>query len=211
MVFQVTFTRIATILGQQILYGLTCPLSLARSRGQTAITVIQGFSTGVAVSGVIMFESRMHEALERYGCFFKLVSFKGVVGLEAIQSIIFPVLAETQVFKPKPPYYVSWNDFAKGLPQFILVWEMTIVAIMFLRSFSFQPYLRDVRRGVPVSATAGSAFLASFSPVDIIRGVRYMFTPWSRLPRNAEARPSYVDDASGKATNEPELTFNNAL
>lgn len=210
MVFQITFTRIATILAQQLLYGLTCPLSVTRFHGTTAIQVIQSFSTSIAVTGVIMFEDRMRPQLQAHGAIFKLVSFKGVVILEAFQSFIFPVLAETGVFTPSPPYYVAWDDFDRGFPQFILVWEMIIVAIVFLRSFSFLPYLLEVRQGVPVSATAGSALLYSFNPIDIIRGVRYSFTPWSIQGEDIERDRFGSNPSNDKTAPETEFKASNS-
>ena len=178
MVFQVTFSRILTIPAQWLLYGLTCPLAQSRYWGQFTITAIQGTSTGVAVTGVIMFERRMKKELKQHHATFKLLSFKGVVGIEGLQSFLFPLLAYKGVFFPKPPYHVSWFDFDKGLPEFLLVWEMTLVAILFLRSFSFSPYLLEVRQGAPVTASAGAAFLEVFDMRDIWRGFWYMFTSW---------------------------------
>ncbi|KAK4945638.1 hypothetical protein LTR10_015257 [Elasticomyces elasticus] len=179
MVFQITIVRILTVVAYDFLYGFTCPLSWARQRGATIIKAFQSTSTGFAVFGVVLFETRFRSQLPEQRTLLKLVSFKGVVGLEGFQDILFPVLADTSVFKPKPPFYVSWNDFAKGIPQFILVWEITIVAFLFVRSMTFEPYRQAVQRGIPLAATPGSAFLDSVNVMDIWRGVKYMFTSFT--------------------------------
>ena len=176
MVFQIALTRVATVVADEALFGDSCPLSKARTYGSIAITVIQSTSTGVAVSGVILFENRMREHLDVHKSFFKLLSFKGVVGLQAIQEILFSILAEKRVFFPTSPFYISYNDFAKGLPSLILIWELTIVAVMFLRSFEFRKYKEEVRGGAPVAAGPGGALLTTFSPRDIGKGLVYGFT-----------------------------------
>ncbi|KAI1611961.1 organic solute transporter Ostalpha-domain-containing protein [Exophiala viscosa] len=179
MVFQITIVRILTVVAYDFLYGFTCPLSWARQRGATIIKVFQSTSTGFAVFGVVLFETRVRSKLQEQHTLLKLVSFKGVVALEGLQDIIFPVLADTSVYLPKPPFYVSWNDFAKRISQFILVWEILIVAIVFIRSMTFEPYRQAVQRGVPLAATPESALIDSINPMDIYRGVKYMFTAFT--------------------------------
>ncbi|KAL9111085.1 MAG: hypothetical protein Q9227_004518 [Pyrenula ochraceoflavens] len=169
LVFQITITRIATLIAAMVLYSSTCPLSKTRLHGSIAIEVIQSVSTSFAVTGVILYEQRMREYLHPNRSFFKLFSFKGIIGLEATQAIIFPVLAEHNVFKPTPPYHVSWMDFDRGIPQFLVMWEMLLVAIVFLWSFDFRPYLEEARKGSPVVAKPREAFLHSFNVLDIFR------------------------------------------
>jgi len=127
MVFQLLITRISTVIASEFLYGFTCPLSEIRAHGATAIEVIQSTSTGFAVWGCLLLESRLHPIMHEHLAQLKLICFKAIVGFDAVQEIVFPVLAQYGVFKPSPPWRVSWNDFAIGVPQFLLVVEMVSV------------------------------------------------------------------------------------
>ena len=173
-----TFTRIATFIAQDVLYGLTCPLSTTRTNGSIAIQVVQGVSTGIAVYAIITFERRMHSHLMNHGHrpMLKLVSFKFIVGLEAIQDILFSALADTGVYFPQPPYRVSWADFAIGVPQLILVFEMVGVSIAFLWSFTFEDYRSIAVAGEGNLTPTWRAFAEVMDVSDIWQGVKYMFT-----------------------------------
>lgn len=111
--------------------------------------------------------------------FLKLLSFKLIVGLEAFQGILFSVLADTGIYFPKSPYHVSWFDFTIGLPQFVLVFELTIVSIVFMWSFSFEEYRRLTIKGEPILAPTWKAFLQTFDLRDISQGTKYMFTSFT--------------------------------
>ncbi|KAK4978561.1 hypothetical protein LTR42_001061 [Elasticomyces elasticus] len=180
MVFQITIARIATVVANEILFSRTCPLALSRDHGFIAITTVQGLSTYIAIAACIIFEHRMHPELARHKGTFKLISFKAVAGLESTQQILFTVLAQKRVFYPTDPFHVSYDDFAKGLPNLILIWELTIVAIFFLWSFSFDEYLDIARSGAPVQASAGRALLESCNTLDILQSLAYSFTGWHR-------------------------------
>lgn len=74
MVFQITLTRIATVTANEVLWSLTCPLALVRKWGLIAIIVVQSVSTFAAVTGCILFETRLRPQLEENKGFFKLLS-----------------------------------------------------------------------------------------------------------------------------------------
>lgn len=116
-----------------------------------------------------------------------------MVGLSAAQQILFSVLAQYKVFFPTPPYHVSYNDFSKRLPQFIFIWELTVVSVFFLFSFEFEPYLRAARSGSPVHASAGRALLQSYNNADIFYGLAYAFTGWHRKPRGIFSDPASLE------------------
>lgn len=137
-------------------------------------------STGVAVYGVIVFERRLHTELLEHHSLLKLISFKGVVALEATQGILFSVLANTGVYFPKPPYYVSWADFDVGIPEFVLVWEITIVAVIFLWGYPSVPYSDIVQAGNAPVVPTWKGFLSAFYAHDIGDGVKYMFTAFGK-------------------------------
>lgn len=182
MVFQITFTRIATYIAQEIAYAVTCPLSNDRRYASLVVQIVQGISTAITVYAVIVFERRMNSILTNQGHrpTLKLVSFKLIVGLEAIQNILFPALGDDGIYFPTPPYHVSWSDFAIGIPQLILIVEMAIASVVFLWSFSFEEYKRLVIKGEPVRAPAWRAFFQTFDIRDVWQGVIYMFTAFTR-------------------------------
>lgn len=155
---------------------MTCPLSKKRRTGSVVIQVIQGVSTSLVIYAVITFEKRMRSQLQRHRALLKLVSFKLIVGIEAAQDIIFSSLGDTGIYFPKPPYRVSWADFTVGIPEFILVFEMAIVAFVFLWSFTFEPYRADVLKGEKVKATSWKAFVSTLNLSDLWKGMIYMFT-----------------------------------
>lgn len=183
MVFQCAVIRIIMLIASEVLYAKSCPLSSTRQYGAMIIEVIQAVSTGLAIAGVIIFERRLRPELAKHKSMPKLISFKSVVGLEALQSFIFPTLASQQVFFPTPPYHVSYNDFAKGLPSFMVIWEITIAAIVFLHSFEFKPYRQAIHEGQPPVASVGGAILQTLNPMDIIGGVFTMLTGFRRDSR----------------------------
>jgi hypothetical protein len=174
----VTFTRIGTVLAQELLYGLTCPLSKSRQYGSIAIQVIQGFSTGLTVFGVVVFERRMHDLLANNGHrpLMKLISFKIIVGIEGMQDIIFASLGDSGVYFPKPPYRVSWSDFSRGIPQLLLSLEMVAVSIAFLWSFSFDDYQKLVILGEKPHGQFWRCLGDALYPLEIWQGVKYMLT-----------------------------------
>ena len=108
--------------------------------------------------------------MQQHNSLFKLLSFKGIILLQAMQSILFSALAEAKVFYPSPPFRVSYNDFAKGLPELIFIWELTAVAIMFIRSFGFKRYQKNVGTGSGTFMIALAALVQIFNPVDVIHG-----------------------------------------
>lgn len=103
-----------------------------------------------------------------------------MAGLESTQQIVFTVLAQKKVFFPVNPYHVSYNDFSKGLPNLILIWELTVVAVFFLWSFSFEEYIEAARLGTPVQASARRTLLQSCNTLDVFDGCAYAITGWHR-------------------------------
>ena len=164
-------------MAQDVLYTLTCPLSTVRANGSIAIQVVQGVSSGVTVYGVVAFERRMHQHLTNHGHrpMLKLISFKAIVGLEGLQDILFASLGNSGAYFPKPPYHVSWADFSRGIPQFLLSLEMVIVSVAFLWSFTFQDYKKLMLQGQHPYG-AWHCFADTFDVSDIWQGVKYMFT-----------------------------------
>lgn len=177
MVFQLFFTRIVTTIATELIFGLSCPLSDARKWGQTATSIVQALSTGVAILGCLIIEKRFRPQMSRHLALSKLASFKVVVILDALQVLLFPTFAEHGVYMPTPPYHVGYNDFALALPNFLLVIELFICAISFLWAFNASHYRHQPR------THEGNIWTVLWDIVnitDIWAGVAYAF--WVRVP-----------------------------
>nr|OQO24146.1 hypothetical protein B0A51_08989 [Rachicladosporium sp. CCFEE 5018] len=93
------------------------------------------------------------------------------------------------VFKPTPPYRVSWNDFAYAIPSFILTLELLCVAVAFIWSFGYSSYRRQAveESGKPI-AGPGSALSQVLDLRDVWEGVAFAF--WGRVPRSWRQPPN---------------------
>ena len=69
---------------------------------------------------------------------------------------------------------MSIFDFAVGTPGFMTCVEMFIVSIIFLWSFSAEPYLQ-LSMELPRTRSVGGAFLEVLDARDIFEGIGYMF------------------------------------
>jgi hypothetical protein len=121
----------------------------------------------ISVAGVIGYELRTNKRhLRGHGPALKLFAFKGVVILQAIQDIIFQALAETRTFFPTAPFYTSYFDFSRGIPGVLFLWEITVMALLFLKAFNAHEYRDQVHRGADILRNPVAAFLSAFVPTD---------------------------------------------
>ena len=175
MVFQIAITRVATLIASEIIAVSLCPLNPTRGYASTAIEVIQGVSTGVAVMGVVQFERQMKSKLHHHRSVLKLWGFKIAVICGAVQDALFAILAEKKVFIPPRPFYISYNDFASGLPHVIFLYELTIDAIIFLWAFSPKPYRTFLEHKGEKTAGPFKALVEVWWPEDIVRALKWPF------------------------------------
>jgi hypothetical protein len=147
------------------------------------IIQLQGISTFVAIWGCIFLERRLHSEMQKHQAMFKLFSFKAVAGLDGLQQLIFPILGENRIYMPSPPFRVSWNDFTLALPNFIVIWELTVVAIIFLWSFEFARYKNFILlNGEQPKRGARGALRDVLNIWDIWEAVAYAF--FHRVPHS---------------------------
>lgn len=104
-----------------------------------------------------------------------LWAFKSVVILNLLQSLIFVALAEKDIWQPSAPYYMSYNDFMRGLPQVMFIWELTIASLVFLWAYTFNRYRKEIQGGMPVAMGPGAALVSVFNFGDIFNGMKYAF------------------------------------
>ena len=132
----------------------------------------------VPVAGVIGYELRTNKRhLQGYHTTLKLFAFKGVVILQSIQDIIFNALGETKTFFPTAPFHISYDDFSKGVPSVLFLWELTIMAVLFLKAFNADEYRVQARQGAEISRNPVTAFLSAFTPTDFSIAFISIFSP----------------------------------
>ncbi len=109
--------------------------------------------------------------LKQHKVVYKIVSFKGIVGITLTQAPVFQLFAQYQWFKRTQ--YVSELDFAVGTPAFMTCVEMFVVSVVFLWSFSAEQYL-GLSTSLPRTRSLGGALVDVLDIRDIFQGIWYM-------------------------------------
>ena len=148
-----------------------CPLKYKLSRSATALSVIESIATSICVLGIVWFARRMAPELKQHKVVFKLLSFKGIVGITLTQAPVFQIFAQHSWFHRTQ--YVSIMDFAVGTPAFMTCVEMFIVSVVFLWSFSAEQYL-ELSASMPRTRNLGGALVEVLDIRDIFRGIWHM-------------------------------------
>ncbi|KAM0803806.1 organic solute transporter Ostalpha-domain-containing protein [Usnea florida] len=168
MVFQILPAKLILNILVWTLGSVECPLKFKLSRTATALSVIESIATSICVLGIVWFARRMAPDLKPHQVVYKLLSFKGIVGITLTQAPVFQLFAQYQWFKRTD--YVSVFDFAVGTPAFMTCVEMFAVSVIFLWSFSAQGYL-DLSRELPRTRGLGGALVEVADVRDIFWGV----------------------------------------
>ncbi|KAF2707854.1 hypothetical protein K504DRAFT_535464 [Pleomassaria siparia CBS 279.74] len=127
---------IATVIS--LAAGTYCANSNSIHFAHIWITVLKGFVTAIAVLSSIKFYKQMKPQLVQHNVMKKLISFKGIIGLNALQSFIINILVTKDFIKPTK--YMTIEDFQTGLPSLIMACEMPIFAILLFICFPVSPY-----------------------------------------------------------------------
>ena len=168
MVFQILPAKLALNVVVWTLGSVLCPLKYKLSRSATALSVIESIATSICVLGIVWFARRMAPELKRHNVVYKLLSFKGIVGITLTQAPVFQLFAQYQWFRRTR--YVSILDFAVGTPGFMTCVEMFAVSVIFLWSFSAERYL-ELSATLPRTRGLGGALVDVLDVRDILRGV----------------------------------------
>ena len=171
MVFQILPAKLALNLAVWITGSVMCPLKFKLSKEATALSVIESIATSICVLGIIWFARRMAPELKQHQVVYKIASFKGIVGITLTQAPVFQIFAQKNWFHRTA--HVSIFDFAVGTPAFMTCVEMFIVSIIFLWSFSAEPYL-ELATSLPRTRSLGGAFIDVLDIRDIFHGIWYM-------------------------------------
>ncbi|KAF2238186.1 hypothetical protein EV356DRAFT_508855 [Viridothelium virens] len=139
LVFQSLVSRFFTTISTWVSTATLCPLNHDIIYAKVIISVIESFSTSLALTGIITFCTRLRPIMRAHQVLAKLVTFKLIVFIQIIQTVIFPALSQAGVFTPAKT--VAIDDWTVGIPAFLTCCEMLIFSVAFLHPFRPGPYL----------------------------------------------------------------------
>ena len=172
--FQIVPFQIILFPFYYIILGTSCPLAKSRETTTTVLQVFQFLTSGISWNATWVYHKRIYKQLPRHRLNWQLNAFQTLVGLQNLQQLLFPLLAAHEVFFPTQ--YVSFMDFSRALPAFILCWEALICSLFFLHTFSFTPYRTAVLADGLKPKGPGQALLDTVDQGDFLRGTWLMFT-----------------------------------
>ncbi|RDW75725.1 hypothetical protein BP5796_06546 [Coleophoma crateriformis] len=112
------------------------------------VTVITTISTIVAIMSILHFYRRMKPTLQPHKTMAKLISFKLIVFLNFLQTLVFSFLTSSS--RLKPTAHLSASDISTGLPNLLLCLEILLFTPLFIYAYSSSPYiLRGHARSTP--------------------------------------------------------------
>ncbi|KAG9185370.1 hypothetical protein G6011_07914 [Alternaria panax] len=126
------------------------------------LTILVGYTTTVAIINSVRFYKTNQKLLQKHQITLKLVTFKGILGLNFLQSFIISLLAGHG--KLKPTKYMTFHDVNTGLASLMLACEMPIFAVLVLFAFSPLPYKQQ---GSPVAGPL-NAVVDAFNISDLL-------------------------------------------
>ena len=170
-VFQILPVKLVVNLLIWILSAVQCPLKFQLGKASLAITVIESVSTTICITSIIEFARRVGTDLRGTKTRAKLISFKGIVGITLTQTPVFVGVASYGAFKRTK--YVSVLDFTVGTPAFMTCCEMFFISIVFIWTFTAEPYL-NLMGTMPRCRSVGGALLEVLDIRDILKGCWYM-------------------------------------
>jgi hypothetical protein len=181
-VFQILPGRLISTAVTMIVYGVVCPFSNTQRVVLLVINIFNSFQMVVCVLALLRTYMRLKPHLAGHAILKKAAVFKGIVGIQALQRIIFSALVGRSVLKPTRT--VSYMDWAAGVPDFMTVCEMFLVCWFFIGPYSsamFRPgsdgNIEAVGKGAAPAERRSfvMAWVDCLNPTDLIRGFQFTF------------------------------------
>jgi hypothetical protein len=147
--------------------GTYCKRSNSVHFAHIWLKVLQIYSTTVAILSSIRFHKGNETKLKQHGILLKLLAFKGIIGLNGLQTVCSPLLQSKNCENNakqfilsilygqhaiKPTKHMSYHDVDIGLPSFILACEMPLFAILLFFAFPVSSYNSKGPTAGPMSA-----------------------------------------------------------
>lgn len=151
-----------------------CAGSLKPKYGHLWVEILTIVALVLAIPNVIRFESRMKKEgyiEKRHKPAAKLWTFKGLVGLQFLQQIIFGLL-NGRVFNATAT--ITYNDLYYGIPNTITCLEAPLFALAFWWSFNPSEYHPDVVHTQGYKMAFWRACIDSLNISDLVSGVGTM-------------------------------------
>jgi len=197
--------------------GTYCKQSNSFHFAHIWITALKFIVTTIAVLNCLRFYFRHKQILKKHSIFFKLFTFKGVIGLNVVQTFIISILVGQNIIKPTN--HMTYNDINTGIASLILACEMPIFAALIWIAFPVTPYKNNG------GAAAGplSAIVDAFNITDLlsafIRGpMRLVRDQHRQILRQDSVRvemgtgPGLMQDMSGEYQREGVVKpYNNSV
>ncbi|KAF1935384.1 hypothetical protein EJ02DRAFT_389272 [Clathrospora elynae] len=142
--------------------GTYCKQSNSLHFAHIWITILKLLVTTVAILGCLRFYWKNKAKLLKHRILLKLFTFKGIIGLNVLQSFIISILSGKGTLKPTK--YMSFHDVNTSLASLILACEMPIFAVLLIFAFPPLPYKNQA------SPAAGplSAIVDAFNITDLL-------------------------------------------
>jgi hypothetical protein len=173
MVFQIIPVTLILFPIMYIITSTICPLDSRLESAEMAMAGLNFLTATITFTAIYIYYNRTKAQLKNHRGARKLNAFQSLVGLQSLQSLVFPLC--TQASSYLPTKYVSYEDFSNGIPAFMTCWESLIFAVLFIQVFSFTPYRTAVIHQHEMPATVQRAIMDTVSQMDIVKGVIYMF------------------------------------
>lgn len=154
--------------------GDYCQTSLSPRFAHFWVLVVRNVAVVVAVMSILNFYKRFNSVAEfkAHKPILKLISFKLIVFINFVQTIIFSVLSGKNVLKGSSTLDVL--DLNIGLPNILLCFEQVCFAIFFHYSFRSREYHEESRVGGPRRLSVFAAIASSLNPLDLLSGFAHM-------------------------------------
>ncbi|KAF2634309.1 hypothetical protein P280DRAFT_485559 [Massarina eburnea CBS 473.64] len=163
------------------------------------ITVFKLIVTTLAVLADLKLYQSKKDILSQHRVVIKFFAFKGIIGLNALQTFILAILVGNKTLQPTK--YMTYHDIKAGLPSFILALEMPLFAIVIALAFPASPYKLGQS---PVAGPATALFqalnitdlLSCFvrGPMRLVRDQQWGIQRQSSMPLVANpGYPGYSD------------------
>ncbi|KAH8723450.1 organic solute transporter Ostalpha-domain-containing protein [Phaeosphaeriaceae sp. PMI808] len=130
--------------------GTYCEQSNSPHFASIWLTIFEGFVVTAAIVNCVRFYSQNKEKLSQHKILLKLLTFKGIIGLNGVQTFIFSILNGKNTFKPTK--YMTYHDIYTGFPALLLICELPIFSVLLIFAFPPMIYKNDSPAAGPLSA-----------------------------------------------------------
>ncbi|KAJ4299331.1 hypothetical protein N0V90_004576 [Kalmusia sp. IMI 367209] len=157
------------------------------------LSVIKIASTTFAVLACLRFYKFKKDQLAPHKVMLKFFAFKGIIGLNALQTFIISILVGNSTIKPNE--HMTYHDIKVALPSLLLACEMPLFAILLFFAFPVSVYKSD---GLTPAAGPLTAMVQAFNITDLmssfLRGPMRLVREQQWGIQRAMSMPLYAGD-----------------